>query len=250
MESRLNLPSLSIALKILFTGYLSVASVGLITAGLQILLTHGMADGVFGLSVDDIVFSYYGNRENSKLEAKLNGTMKDKADVHERTEIIKWVRAGSSEAEWHQKINAIVTQNCVKCHGVIPGLPNFTTYEGIKPSAKIDEGASIHDLTRVSHIHLFGIAFIFFFICLIFSLSVNIPPLLKATAIGMPFLFLLVDICSWWLPKWFPSFAYVTIVGGLAYNTAAAFMILTSLYQMWILPRFGKIYRVNSWLED
>lgn len=197
---------------------------------------HGMADGKFGLSVEDIVFSYYGNRDNSKLELKLNGTMKDKASTQERTEIIKWVRSGSPEDEWDTAISPIVAKNCVQCHGGIHGLPDFTTYAGIKPSAKIDAGSSVADLTRVSHIHLFGIAFIFFFICFIFCLSTGVPRALKAAAIGMPFLFLLVDISSWWLTKWYPSFAYATIVGGFSYNVAAAYMIITSLYQMWIMP--------------
>ncbi|MCX6123603.1 MAG: elongation factor-1 alpha, partial [Proteobacteria bacterium] len=169
-EMRINLPSLNVSLRVLFSAYLIVASVGLMVAGLQIMMTHGMADGKFGLSVDDIVYSYYGNRENSKLEIKLSGSMKDKADSHERAEIIKWVRTGSPEDQYQAVIQPIVAKNCVACHGGIAGLPNFTTYAGLKAEAKIDEGASIGSLTRVSHIHLFGISFIFFFICLIFSL--------------------------------------------------------------------------------
>jgi hypothetical protein len=248
--SKLNLPNLGLSLRILFTGYLLVTSVGLLSAGLQLLLTHGMADGQFGLSVDDIVYSYYGNRENSKLEIKLNGSMKDKADVHERAEIIRWVRTGSPEDVWTQKIQPIVMEKCARCHGGIAGLPDFTTYEGIKTVAKIDEGASIGDLARVSHIHLFGISFIFFFICLIFSLASGINPILKAVAIGTPFVFLLVDIFSWWLTKWYPAFAYTTIIGATCYNTAATYMILTSLYQMWILPRRRHEHRRNTWFEE
>jgi hypothetical protein len=248
--SRLNLPSLGLSLRVLFTGYLIVASIGLISAGGQLLMTHGMADGQFGLSVDDVVYSYYGNRENSKLEIKLNGSMKDKASVHERAEIIKWVRTGSTEAEWQSTIQPIINQNCARCHGGIAGLPDFTTYEGIKVVAKVDEGASVNDLTRLSHIHLFGISFIFFFVCLIFSLAIGINPILKAAAIGAPFLFLIVDILSWWLTKWYPSFAYMTIIGGLSYNLAAAFMILTSLYQMWILPRRKGKFDTNAWIDE
>lgn len=59
------------ALRALFTGYLIVIGIGLLMSFVQILLTHGMADGRFGLSVTDIVYSYYGNREGSRLEAKL-----------------------------------------------------------------------------------------------------------------------------------------------------------------------------------
>ncbi len=93
----LNLPGLSLPLRSLFTGYMLVIAFGLLMAGAQILLTHGMADGKFGVSIDDIVYSYYGNRGNSRLEVKLNGSMKDKASVEVRTEIIQWVQNGAPE---------------------------------------------------------------------------------------------------------------------------------------------------------
>ena len=64
------LPERNLPTRLLYTGYLLVIGVGLLMAGAQILLTHGMADGKFGISLDDIVYSYYGNRSNSKLETK------------------------------------------------------------------------------------------------------------------------------------------------------------------------------------
>ena len=72
----LNLPNLPAPLKALFAGYLLVIGVGLLMAGLQIMMTHGMADGKVGLSKNDIVYSYYGDRTHSKLESMLNGSMK------------------------------------------------------------------------------------------------------------------------------------------------------------------------------
>lgn len=231
---RVGLPSLSLSLKVLFTGYLVVVGLGLAMAGVQILLTHGMADGEMGLSVDDIVYSYYGNRGDSILEAKLNGTMKDKANTQDRASIVKWVQNGSSQEAWDQEIQAVFAANCVKCHGAIPNLADFTTYENVKKYAAIDTGATINSLARVSHIHLFGIAFIFFFVGYIFSHAVNVPPLLKAAAIGAPFAFLVIDIMMWWVIKWYPSFAIVQMVAGVSYMMASAYMILTSLWQMWL----------------
>src|ERR1019366_8391508 len=73
----LNLPNLPTPVKVLFSGYLLAIGLGLCMAGLQIMLTHGMADGKPGLSLDDIVYSYYGNRSGSKLESMLNGSMKE-----------------------------------------------------------------------------------------------------------------------------------------------------------------------------
>lgn len=245
----LNLPNIGMSLKVLFTGYLLVVGLGLLMAGGQILLTHGMADAKLGLSVDDVVYSYYGNRGSSKLEAKLNGSMKDKASTHDRTEIIKWVRDGTPVAEWEPHIEKVFQANCIKCHGVIPGLPDFNSFENVKRLAAIDTGATVDSLTRVSHIHLFGIAFIFFFIGLIFSLAIGIPKWLKWLAIALPFAFLIIDVLSWWLTKFHPGFAWMTIIAGFSYSMASAFMWFMSMYQMWVLPFNGKEYTQNAWLD-
>ncbi len=61
-----NLSNLPLSIKSLFTGYTLVIGIGLMMAGAQIMLTHGMSDGEPGLSIDDVVYSYYGNRSNSK----------------------------------------------------------------------------------------------------------------------------------------------------------------------------------------
>ncbi len=245
----LNLPSLGLSIRMLFTGYLLTIGFGLLMAGAQILLTHGMADGKFGLSIDDIVYSYYGNRGNSKLESKLNGSMKDKAPEEIRTKLIQWARDGAPEDRWHQEIEADVVTYCSGCHGNIPGLPALATYEVMQEIAETDHGASIDSLTRVSHIHLFGIAFIFFLMGFVFSFSVGIPKWLKELVILTPFVFLILDIVSWWATKWYPSFAWFTMLGGVGYTLASTFMWFTSMYQMWVLPYNGKDYCVNTW-ED
>ncbi len=234
LASLMNLTQISVSLRVLFTGFLAVVGVGLLMAGLQLLLTHGMADGRLGLSVEDVVYSYHGDRGGSVLEAKLKGSMKDKAPTQVRADIVEWVQKGSSEAAWDASIQGQFNEHCVRCHGGIAGLPAFTSYAEVRPYAEIDEGATIDSLARVSHIHLFGIGFIFFFVSGIFSLSVGLPGWLKAGAIGVPFLFLVLDIGAWWLTKWSPGFAWVTILGGAGYQLTGAFMILTSLQQMWL----------------
>ena len=121
------------ALLAIFTGYLIVIGIGLLMSFAQILFTHGMADGRFGLSVTDIVYSYYGNREGSRLEAKLQGSMKLMASTQDRAETIKWVREGSPRDEWDSHIRAVVTANVDlvrargyvlgSCHGLGPLIP-------------------------------------------------------------------------------------------------------------------------------
>lgn len=247
--SWLNLPNMPAPIKALFAGYLLVIGVGLCMAGLQIMLTHGMADGKLGLSKNDIVYSYYGDRTGSTLESKLNGSMKDKAPPEIRNEIIQWAREGAPQDKWDSRFKEVFAQHCVACHSNVPNIPDFSKFEDVKKVAATSEGASVQSLTRVSHIHLFGISFIFFFMGFIFSFAVNVPKLLKILAIAFPFGFLILDILSWWLTKLAPGFAWFTIIGGIGYSVASTFMWFTSMYQMFILSRNGKVYG-NAWQQD
>ncbi len=221
--------------KVLYTGFLLVIGAGLLMAGVQILLTHGMADGKPGLSINDIVYSYYGNRSGSKLESMLNGQMKPMAPDDVRFQMIQWARDGSPASQWSSRMEPLFQQYCVSCHNAGSSLPDFNKFENVEKVAKVDEGASIASLTRDSHIHLFGIAFIFLFVGWIFGLA-QYPQRWKLILIATPFVFLILDILSWWLTKYFPIFAWLTMLGGIGYSLASTVMIFTSLAQMW-LPR-------------
>ncbi len=231
-----NLTNIGISLKVLFTSYLCVVGIGYMMAFTQILFTHGMADGKFGLSVDDIVYSYYGDRTGTLIENKLNGSMKDMAEDHDRLEIIKWVREGAEESTFESSgVKMIFENNCFACHSAEAemGLPDFTKFENIKERAKQDTGATFSSLTRVSHIHLFGISFIFFFVGVIFVFASSVPVWLKSAAIAMPFISQVMDIASWWLTKFDPVFAWLVIIGGSGMGLAFAFMWFVSMYEMW-----------------
>ena len=234
------LQNLALPLKALFTGYLLAIGLGLLTAGAQIMLTHGMADGKFGLSVDDIIYSYHGNHDGpnaSKLESKLFGSMKDNAPPEVRMALLKWADAGAPASEWESNIKPKVDEYCGPCHANMPGLANITEKSVMDQMTKRDEGQSIATLTRVSHIHLFGISFIFFMVGWIFSYATGFSTWLKSFLIITPFAFLIVDVASWWLTKMNPNFAWLVIIGGFGYSLASTVMIFSSLYQMWLMKR-------------
>lgn len=233
----LNLSNLGTSIKLLFSGYLIVVAIGYGLAMVQILFTHGMADGKFGLSIEDIVYSYYGNRSGSVLEAKLNGSMKANAPDAVRFQIIQWVRDGADENAYARQIRPLFEAHCTVCHNADSGLPDFTRYDSVKARAQSDEGATFSSLTRVSHIHMFGIAFIFMFVGMIFALASGVPCKLKCSAILMPYIFLLLDIASWWLTKLDRHFALLVVMGGGGLAMAFVFMWVVSMYEMWILPR-------------
>ena len=236
-------------IKVLFTGYLCTVGIGYLFALIQILFTHGMADGKFGLSVDDIVYSYYGNRSGTVLETQLNGPMKENAPDQERFKIMEWVRNGAdSEAYKDDGIEKIIESRCVMCHNKeASGVPNFSNFEGLKPYTTQDTGATFASLTRVSHIHLFGISFIFMFVGLIFSFAETPTTQYKCIAIGMPYGFLIADIMSWWLTKIHPMFAWLVIFAGMGMGISFMFMWVTSILEMWLfnsvfIKGFGSRY--------
>ena len=173
-----------------------------------------MADGNC-LSVDDIVYKLlYGNRSGTVLEQKLNGSMKDKAPEQERFKIMEWVREGALIEDYKDDgIDKIIESRCVMCHNEsASGIPDFTKFEQLKILTAQDTGATFSSLIRVSHIHLFGISFIFMFVGLIFSFAETTTTQYKCIAIGMPYVFLIADILSWWLTKIHPMFAWLVIL--------------------------------------
>ena len=242
-------------IKVLFTGYLCTVGIGYLFALIQILFTHGMADGKFGLSVDDIVYSYYGNRSGTVLEKQLNGPMKENAPDQERFKIMEWVRNGAdSEAYKDDGIEKIIESRCVMCHNKeASGVPSFSNFEGLKPYTAQDTGATFASLTRVSHIHLFGISFIFMFVGLIFSFAETPTTQYKCIAIGMPYGFLIADIMSWWLTKIHPMFAWLVIFAGMGMGISFMFMWVTSILEMWLFkPVFIKGFgsRYLEWRDS
>ncbi|MDT8405785.1 MAG: hypothetical protein RQ715_00895 [Methylococcales bacterium] len=230
-----HLKELDTPLKVLFTGYLMTVGVGYLMALIQILFTHGMADGKFGLSIDDVVYSYYGNRSGTLLEQKLNGSMQAYATEQERFELMQWTRDGARAVDYVSSgSKAIIEKNCVMCHNEdASGIPNYNDFEQLKAVTQQDEGATFSSLTRVSHIHLFGISFIFMFVGLIFSFSQIAPSRIKSLAIGMPYIFLLADIMSWWLTKLHPWFAWMVIIAGFGMGLSFLLMWVLSMLEMW-----------------
>lgn len=237
MSLKINLKELDTPVKVLFTGYLSTVAIGYIFALIQILFTHGMADGKVGLSIDDIVYSYYGNRSGTLLENKLNGSMKGKATEEESFVIMQWARDGGNQNDYiNHGVQKIIEAKCEMCHNEnATGIPDFSEFSELHETTLEDEGATFSSLTRVSHIHLFGISFIFMFVGLIFSFASTVPSKYKSIAIGMPYAFLAVDILSWWLTKINPMFAVLVMLAGTGMGFSFAFMWIMSVKEMWLM---------------
>jgi hypothetical protein len=225
----------SVSEKILDTMFLVTVGIGYLFALLNLYYTYAGRDGQPGLSVQDIKLGYYGSHNQTRLGAAINGPMAvNLPDEAAKRTILDWINTGAKEPEFHEKVEPILKDNCVMCHSADSGLPipHFDSYEHVLELTKTDTGATIPALVRVSHIHLFGIAFILFLVGRIFVLC-EMPVWLKRVMVGIPFLFLLGDIVSWFIAKLIPGFAYIIIANGALMGIAFGGQLLFSLYQMW-----------------
>jgi hypothetical protein len=222
--------------RVLYTATLLVLGFGYLFAMLNLFHTYaGRAGGSpLMLSYRDIVVAYSGSGKASRLESALRGPMSSMLRPEETTTIIAWVQEGTDRGKYERDIKPTLDQRCMSCHdGSNPHLRNLDGYENLKKVTEQDTGANVFTLVRVSHIHLFGVTFIFFIVGLIFSHAYVRPVWLKCTVIALPFAALFVDIASWYVTKIFHPFAWVVILAGATMGLCFAFMWAVSMYQMW-----------------
>ncbi len=226
----------SVSEKILDTMFLVAMAIGYVFAMLHLYFTHKDLDGKPGLSVEDVRIAYYGKHEQTRLGAAIKGPMSGNLpnDTDKQT-IIDWIENGATEPVYEERVRPILEENCIVCHSPESGLnvPPLTNYEEVKALTRTDTGASIQSLVRVSHIHMFGIAFLLFFVGRIFILS-EVPVLFKRILVAIPFVTMITDILCWYLTKIFPSVAYVVVLSGALMGISFMLQIAISLLQMWV----------------
>jgi hypothetical protein len=223
-----------LSLRTLFTCTLILLGIGYAFAMIQIYAVHTGLDGKGGLSAEDIAIAYSGNRDASKIQAALSGPMSGMLPPEERGSIISWVRGGLNQADYDARIAPLIEKRCLTCHdGSNPHIPNLNGYENLSKVAQIDTGMSLFTLIRVSHIHIFGMTFIFFIMGLIFSHAYVRPVWFKSAVIAMPFLSMIIDVGSWYLTKVNTVFAWAVIVGGALMGMSFAIQWIVSMYQIW-----------------
>jgi len=223
-------------LKVLFSMILLVMGVGYVFAMVQIFEVHAGVDGKAGLSVRDIQIAYAGSSERSRLETALRGPMASMAPEAQINQIIAWVRTGADENEFTSEILPILQTNCHGCHdGSHPRMVKLLDYTDVKTLAVTNQGVSIGTLVRVSHIHLFGLTFIFAIMGFIFSHAYVRQRHLKSVITALPFMAIILDIGSWWLTKVSAAFAYTVMAGGFVMGVSFAMQWLISVYQMWFV---------------
>lgn len=218
----------------LFTGALCALGLGYAFAAIYIFASHAGRDEQPMLSVQDIVIAYRGSPTGTMLESALKGPMSNMLPPDENIELVDWVRKGGDQGQYEKRVKSIFDKRCITCHNSRnPHIPPLDSYDGVKHTTEQDHGMDLYTLVRVSHIHLFGLTFIFFIVGSIFSHAYMRSEMLKVAIIGLPFLSIILDIASWYLTKLYAPFAWLVIGSGALMGTCFAIQFLVSIYQMW-----------------
>jgi hypothetical protein len=156
--------------------------------------------------------------------------------------MLQWIRDGADKKAYTSSIEAIVSDNCLSCHdGSNPHLSNLDGFEKIQEVVAQDTGTDLYTLVRVSHIHLFGLTFIFFIVGFIFSHAYMRPVWLKSLLIATPFAGVIADVLGWYVTKIYAPFAWVVFVAGVFNGLSFAIMWFVSMYQMWVYKLPGHL---------
>lgn len=231
----MRLRTLSLPIKVLFSCLLITIGIGYLFAILYLFLIDVEPHAKHGVGlVDAVILKYYGQRGATQLEAALDGAMGDNLTPARKNQVVAWVRAGATAASFAE-VRPIFLENCAPCHNKESGLPipPLTSHEEVSIYTEVDMGQSIKTLIRVSHIHLFGMSFIFMLTGAIFVLS-EIAAVWRALLVAVPFVAIWLDIGSWLLTKFEPVFAYTVVIGGALMGLALAAQIAIALYEMWL----------------
>ncbi len=230
----LHFSHLPLVQRVLYTCALCVLGLGYAFAMIYIFASHHGRDGDPMLTVKDIAIAYSGTKSGTKLESALKGPMSGMLPADENLKIIDWVRSGASEKEYEDSVKTIIDNRCITCHNNRnPHLPSLEDYQGVMHTAEEDHGVDMFTLVRVSHIHLFGLTFIFFIVAGIFLHAYIRHEWLKIAIIVIPFVSIIVDVASWYITKLFEPFAWVVIGSGALMGICFGLQFIISIYQMW-----------------
>src|SRR5881394_153483 len=221
-------------MRMLYSCVLCILGLGYLFALVHLFFTYAGKDGdATSVSYEDMVIAYSGSGKDSRLESALRGSMAAMLPKDETAKIFAWVQGGAARPAFESDVRPIFEKRCLQCHdGSNPHLPALNNYDNVHKVTEKDTGTSIQTLVKVSHIHLFGMTFIFFLVGSIFTRAYVRPVWLKCALVVMPFFSIAVDILSWYVTKVYHPFAYVVMAGGGVSGMCFGAMFAVSMWQM------------------
>ena len=235
--SSVRLSQLPGPLKVTLSLTLAVLGVGYVVALLNLHLNYSLMDGKEGLTSEDLVRAFYGDRKNTRLAAKIDGGSMEQflPNPADKEKILNWIQDGVDKDQFHTVVAPIMANNCLRCHNP-EGISSFrplTNYDEVLTVTKIDRGEPVQLWARVAHTHIQSIGLIFLVLGSIFSFT-SLRERIRTAVIVVPFVALLIDFTARFLAKYHADLIFVMMGSGALIGLSFAVMILYSLYELWL----------------
>ena len=118
------LRQLPLSMRLLFSSFLATVGIGYLAAIFLMFLLNVDPHRAMNMGlVQGVVMKYHGQRENTRLQAAIEGAMADKLETPDSERIKSWIRDGVPEARYVAEIQPILQKSCTACHNAQSGLP-------------------------------------------------------------------------------------------------------------------------------
>jgi len=235
----IRLSELPTHMKILVTCFIAVLGLGFLTGYVFIYVHFEMADGVPGMTINDVACYFKDGKGPSRLERAVSGRMSMYfTDEKERKKVLDWARKPDkplTKEREYPEIRDILDQNCLYCHGRGQGMkfPPLETFKDVElASVPEKRPMTIRELTSTTHTHLMAISALVTAVSLLFFFT-GVSGRLGALIVVTAYVGLLADIAGWWLATRMTAGAYVSAAGGSVMGTMLCIMLIWSFLATW-----------------
>lgn len=250
----------------MLTAFVAIIGVGYITAVLNIRYSHAMADGVEGLSLDDVRAVYSGLTVDrsapmpSRMLTMIQTSMREYIGTEAEFDILAaWLEAGGTQAglddgEGKRTPRRIIMRRCLECHAQnmgkkiaqtapfapddfdvdysmiakfsSPGEPTTGDAVRLPPQLQVPR------LILVSHIHMLAIPVFALIVGVLFAMT-RLPPGPRSLLTPIPMITLMFDFAGWWLARQADVFVYVIVTAGGLFGLVFGVQLIVIIVDLW-----------------
>ncbi|PCJ21545.1 MAG: hypothetical protein COB02_02815 [Candidatus Cloacimonadota bacterium] len=230
----MRLNQLEFSLKILISLVLICLCIGLIQGYLYLNLKSQNKD-LKKTPLQQIEKRFYVPKI-SILEYKIKGSMRKYLETEEEYNLVyQWIKKKGNDQFYTEKVAVIIEESCIDCHSPDEkaSFADFTDYQTLKSTTIFSYKPYLISMLRKAHPHMLMIPFIF----LPLSLLIYFTPLAsgkKSLLINAPFIFILIDINSWFLTIFNKNFSIFILIGGGLQALIFFINLFICFYYLWI----------------
>ncbi len=258
--------------RIMLTAFLAIIGSGYLVAVWNIYHSHRMADGVEGLSLDDVRAVYSGMSVSSDAPAPsrmltmIQTTMREYVQSERDFAVLeRWLKSGGREDELDsgdgRRTPRAVLRTCLRCHAADSGediardapfgpddwdvdygmLSKFLSphdheheheHEADDDARWVPPQYQIPRLVLVSHMHMLTIPMFTLTVGLLF-MTTRLPPPVRGLLTPLPMIALVMDFGGWWLARASPGFVYAIAGAGAVFGLTFGMQLLAVTIELW-----------------